>query len=96
MPVWELQSTARGREVGRQKSEGRRERTVSISAVLHQPHLAGADRTPVFFQGPHLAIALQPPFMRTVTRAGGPRGAETVKAPCQVDAGRIVPTGVSS
>jgi hypothetical protein len=61
-----------------------------------QPHLAGTHRTPVFSQCPHLSIVLQASFMGAVTRAGGPRGTETVKTPCQVDAGRIIPTGVSS
>lgn len=72
------------------------ERMVTISGKSHWSYLAGTDRTSVFFQGPHLPIALQSSFMGAVTRAGGPRGTEAVKAPCQVDTGRIIPTGMCS
>lgn len=80
--------------MGRESRGGRRERTVTVSTAPHQPHLAGTDGTPVFFQSPHLPVALQPSFMGAVTRAGGPGGTEAVEAPCQVDAGRIIPTGM--
>ena len=73
-----------------------KERTVTVSTAPHQPHLAGTDGTPVFFQSPHLPVSLQPSFMGAVTGAGGPGWTEAVKAPCQVDAGRIIPTGMGS
>lgn len=82
--------------LGWKRREWRKEKNSSSSRCPREPYLAGTDRTPVFFQGPHLPIALQSSFMGAITRAGRPRGTEAVEAPCQVDTCRIIPTGMSS
>lgn len=78
--------------MGRPEGEGKN--SDSFPAP-HQPHLAGTDGTPVFFQSPHLPIALQPSFVGAVTRAGGPRGTE-VEAPAKLMQAESIPTGMGS
>lgn len=67
---------------------------ILFSSSLHSTYLAGAHRAPIVVQHPDLPTVLDLVVMDTVAGAVMPVGAPTVISSLQVEAHRVVGTGV--